>query len=168
MFTDYFESAWRTGSTQSPILVEATYFFPELAAALEDLPAKSQHQGEIADRLAIVKANVDSLVFYVTLASGADPIDALDPAKLLNVTDGDGHTYAVRDWVEANAVLLPTSNLPQRIGLLVVDLTANNGKTLQENNPDTLSLTATGLSKDAQTLRWNLPLLSTFVRSYER
>lgn len=168
MFSDYFDSGWRSGATDSPILIEATYFFPELAAALEQLPAKSSHQGEIADRLSLAKANVDSLVFYVTLASGADPIEGLQPTELLSVKDSSGNAYKINDWVEANAALLPASTVPQRIGLLVVSKSADNGKTLEQNNPKEIILTATGISRTPQDLRWDLVVLKNFLTHYER
>ncbi len=165
-FTDYFDAAWRSGSTRSPMLIEATYFFPELAAALESLPTKSGHQSEIADRVALAKANVNSLVFYVTLAG--EGIDGLEAPELLSVSDSDGTRYQVQDWIEANASLLPASSVHQRIGLLVVDLQGNNGKTFTENDPDTLLLTVRGLTQDPQVLRWDLNLLANYLRDYGR
>jgi len=168
MFTDYFDSGWRSGATNSPILIEATYFFPELTAALDQLPAKSSHQGEIADRLSLAKANVDSIVFYVTLASGADPIEGLQPTELLSIKDSAGNAYQVNDWVEANAALLPASTVPQRIGLLVVSKSADNGKTLEQNNPNEIILTANGISQSPQELRWDLVALKYFLTHYER
>jgi hypothetical protein len=167
-FSDYFDSGWRSGSVNSPILIEATYFFPELAVALDQLPGKSSHQGEISDRIALAKPNVDSIVFYVTLASGADPIDTLKPAEILTVTDSSGNNYKVRDWVEANAALLPASTVPQRIGLLVVSKSSDNGRTLEQTDPNEIILTAKGISKDPQNLRWNLKELKNFLTHYER
>lgn len=167
-FSDYFDSGWRSGATNSPILIEATYFFPELVAALNQLPSKSSHQGEIADRLSLAKANVDSIVFYVTLASGADPVEGLEPTELLSVKDSSGNTYKVNDWVEANAALLPASSITQRIGLLVVSRTADNGRTFEQNGPKDITLTATGISQSPQELRWDLVSLKNFLTHYER
>lgn len=167
-FTDFFNAGWRGGSPTAPTWIEATYFFPELAAALDGLPAKSSHQGEIADRLAVLKPNVDSLVFYVTIASGADPIDSIEPKNVLRLTDSSGRAYPVRDWVEANAALLPATTVPQRIGLLVASMTANDGTAFAANNPTELILTATGLSQQPQQLRWDLGALRRFLETYER
>ncbi|MFH0853000.1 MAG: hypothetical protein V1853_01175 [bacterium] len=168
IFTDYFDVGWRTGSLNSNILVEATYFYPELAAALEQLSFKSNHQGEIADRIALLKPNTDTIVFYITIASSAEEIAGLNLFEIFQVIDGWGNSYPILDWVEANTSLLPASTVTQRIGLLSASITADNQKTLEENQPGQLKLIVQDISTDDQVLTWDLNLIKTYLQEYER
>ncbi|USN53294.1 MAG: hypothetical protein H6760_03970 [Candidatus Nomurabacteria bacterium] len=168
VFTDYFDAGWRSGDTNAKILVEASYFFPELASALEALPTKSGHQGEVADRLAILKPNTDTIVFYLTLASSDDELSEFDPEEIVSLSDDEGNVYPVQQWSEANSVLLPASEVNQRIGLVAFARTSEEGLDIDKVNPKTLQLTIAIPGQSEQTLTWDLGLLDTFLQSYER
>ncbi len=168
VYTDYFDAGWRAGNTQSPVLAEATLMYAELVAALNNLPVKSAHQSEISDRLALMKPNTNSLVFYVTVSSEVDEIDGLDLATAAEVTDGPGNDYPILKWEEAGAALLPKTTAHQRVGLLAADLTSTSGSVFDPAQADSLKLTLKAVGNGDQSFTWDINLLKTFLANYGR
>lgn len=167
IYTDYFDASWRAGDTQSSVLTEATFMYAELVAALNNLPVKSGHQSEISDRLALLKPNTNSLVFYVTVSSEVDEIDGFDLAAA-EVTDGQGNSYSILKWEEASAALLPETTAHQRVGLLAASLTSTNGQALDSTTAGSLKLTLKNIGGRDQRFTWDLNLLNTFLTNYGR
>ena len=168
VYTDYFDAGWRAGNTRSPVLAEATFMYAELVAALNNLPVKSAHQSEISDRLALLKPNTNSLVFYVTVSSEVDELDGLDLAAAAQVTDGQGNDYPILKWEEAGAALLPKTTAHQRVGLLAANLTSTNGTAFDATRADSLKLTLKAVGSGDQYFTWDINLLKTFLANYER
>lgn len=142
--------------------------YAELVAALNNLPVKSAHQSEISDRLALMKPNTNSLVFYVTVSSEVDEIDGLDLATAAEVTDGPGNDYPILKWEEAGAALLPKTTAHQRVGLLAADLTSTSGSVFDPAQADSLKLTLKAVGNGDQSFTWDINLLKTFLANYGR
>jgi hypothetical protein len=92
-YSEAYDAAFRSSSTETRILVDAVHFSSTLTSALKALPQKSDQQDEISRKLAEFNADERRLAFVVSYSvpSGPLPDDTIVEGSTL--ADEQGRSY---------------------------------------------------------------------------
>lgn len=92
-YSSEYDAAFRSSSTETRILVDATHFSPSLVSALKALPQKSDQQDEISRKLAEFNADQRRLAFVVSYSVPSGPLPEDTVVEGSTLVDEQGRAY---------------------------------------------------------------------------